>query len=124
MPCITFAFGSRVIFQSACRLFLHDTINQTIVGVGFCLFWRSISRRDAQSQAISISLFSILFLQLNGTESTMTPQQQQTHTSIRLALSPYRPPVPMTCPAKTKVTRTTQALQRVVVFKKIILVVL
>jgi len=48
---------------------------------------------------------------LNGTEAN-TPQQQQTHTSIRLALSPYRPPVPMTCPAKTKGAGTSRMMPR------------
>ena len=54
---------------------------------------------------IFLSPFPSIDLQLNGTEATMTPQQQQTHTSIRLALSPYRPPVPMSCPAKSKVSQ-------------------
>ena len=59
--------------------------------------------RGFQYQIATVCLTILIFSsQLNGTEAN-TPQQQQTHTSIRLALSPYRPPVPMTCPAKTKV---------------------
>jgi len=49
------------------------------------------------------------FPKLNGTEAN-TPQQ--THTSIRLALSPYRPPVPMTCPAKTKGAANSRMMPR------------
>lgn len=102
-------FGSRPKTPTKRRFCGTTTTTTTPGGINATNAKTPTKRQRDESRALTPT-FERKFLKLNGTEAH-TPNQQ-TQTSIRLALSPYRPPLPMTCPAKTKGASNSRMMPR------------